>query len=91
MKKEVVEILDWCKENLKKYGMIVFILVALWMGLKKIWYWIVMPVLLLITFRFFADIIGWQWVSKINVMYLILSWVFVFSIFKKLGKLMFKV
>jgi hypothetical protein len=90
MKKEIIEILDWCKGGLKKYSIPIFILVALWFGLKSLWYWMIMPILLAITFKFFAGILNWKWVDRINVVYLIIAWVFIFSVFKKLGKMMFE-
>ena len=90
MKQEVNDIIKWGTDLITKYGILVFIGLALWLGLKKAWFWIIMPIFALIFLKQIAILCDIEIVSKISVSGLVVSWIFIFSLLKGLGGLLFE-
>jgi hypothetical protein len=84
MKSEIDSVLAWITETAAKYGLIALVLLAVWFGIKRVWFWVLMPIMFLIFLQQLAIIFGWGFVAKISTVSIIISWVFVFSCLKKL-------
>jgi hypothetical protein len=82
MKEEVDSILAWLSDSVKKYGIIVLILLSIWLGIRRIWFWLVMPVMFLVFLQQLSALCQWKFINQINVFYLIISWIFIFSSLK---------
>lgn len=88
MKQEMNDILLWAMGLIKKYGVLVFLGLALWLGFKKAWFWIILPIFCLVFLQQLAIIFGITWVSKLSLVGLIISWIFIFSLIKGFASLM---
>lgn len=90
MKKEIESTLEWIVVLVKKYTIPVFIVVALWYGIKRAWFWTVMPIMCLVFLQQIALVMDITWVGKLTLSGITVSWVFVFSLLKGLGGLIFE-
>jgi hypothetical protein len=76
--------LDYATSGIAKYGKLLFILVLLWLGLKKVWFWVIMPLLCIVFLKQLSVFFGWTVFSSINPFYMIGSWVFLFCLLRGL-------
>lgn len=76
--------LDYAAESAKKYGKFLFVIVALWLGLKKIWFWVIMPLFCIAFLKQLSLFFGWTMFTPVNPMLMIMSWIFVFTLLKGL-------
>ena len=80
MKKEIQETTKWFAGLVMKYGIIVGIIMALYFGIKKVWFWVLMPSMLLVVLQQFGPMFGWGWTAALGWKSLVISWVFLFSV-----------
>ena len=80
MKQEINETMEWLAGLVKKYGFWIGLAVALYFGIKKVWFWFVMPSMLLVMLNMLATTCGWKWTTNLDVKSVIISWVFVFGL-----------
>jgi len=85
MSEETNKLLEWFVNGLKKYGLLVFLGVVLYQMVKRSWFWIIMPILFLVTLRQVAVIANIAWVDKVSVFGLVVTWIFTLSMLKKLA------
>lgn len=89
MKIELEKAGDVLLELISKYGIWVAIIVLIWLGLKKMWFWVFMPLAFLILLQQLACLNEWEAIAKVNPIWLIISWIFVFSFLKGFASLWF--
>jgi len=88
---KMTEALDFVMDGIKKYGLMIFILVMMFQFVKKIWHWIVLPVFLLISFKAISNVYSIAIVEKIGYLDICIMWIFVFSVLRLIGKTLFTV
>jgi len=89
MKKEVEDVLGWLNELVGKYGFWLMIVFAIWLGVKKAWFWFFMPVLFFMFLNQLCLVFSWGFLAQIDIKLLIASWVFVFSLLRVIGEKLF--
>jgi len=90
LKDNATEILTWFKELAVTFGKFLLVLYVIYYGCRKIWAWIVLPILFFVFLKQIALIGGYTFVDQIYISYLVVSWVFVFSVLKKFGSVCFE-
>jgi hypothetical protein len=85
------EMLDFVSSGVKKYGLIIFIFVIIWTGIKKAWYWFILPVMLFYVFDMIVKLTDKTWLTKISISHIAITWIFVFTVLKKIGNTLFEV
>jgi len=83
MKKEIDGLVLWVGELVSKYGFLAMIVIIIWVGIKRVWFWIVMPILL-------AYALSELGVISLPIKAIIASWVFIFTILKGVGNVFFE-
>lgn len=83
MKEEIKDILKWISQIVKQYGFMIMLALSIWTGIKIVWFWIVLPILGIVAFKQFVPV-------DISILSLITGWIFIFSLLKKLGNIIFK-
>lgn len=87
MKKELEAVLEWISTLAKKYGILIMLCLVCWLGIKKAWFWIVLPIL----FCYFLKevlILGLppsrlsHVISGVSYRDILIAWLFCFSIAK---------
>lgn len=77
MKEFIEKNVEWFTGLLKKYGLLVVVCLIVYWGIKRVWFWLVMPILCLI---FLKNFLRFDWAQSVNNATIIASWVFVFSL-----------
>jgi hypothetical protein len=77
-------------EGIKKWGFFIFLCVIIWMGLKKVFDWGIVPLLLWCFLKTLSFIFSWTFVDKIDIYYLIGGWVFLAVICKRVFFFLFE-
>ncbi len=84
------EMLQNVSDNIKKYGILVMILTGLYYGGKKFWAWIVLPVMLYFILNQAGILFNNKILISINIYFVIVLWIFVFSALSKFGSVVFE-
>ena len=84
MKKEVTETMEWIAGLVAKFGILIGLVVAIYYGVKKVWFWCVMPSMLFVSLNMFGNIFGWGWVKHLDIKAVVVSWVFLFALLSHL-------
>jgi hypothetical protein len=71
-------------DSIAKYGKYAVILVLLYYAIRKVWAWIALPILLLISVRMVCSISNVAWAQQISVVQIVCAWVFALSIIRGL-------
>jgi hypothetical protein len=69
-------------EAAKKYGLMIAICAIIFYSIKKLWFWLVMPLLFLLGFSSFLP-------CKLEIFQVICMWIFSFSMLQGIGRLLF--
>jgi hypothetical protein len=87
----LTEKIEQISDNIKKYGLLAAIVTATYFGAKKVWSWVGLPVMLYYSLLQLDILFNWQVVQKLDIKYVIIMWLFVFSLLKKIFSGLFEI
>ena len=90
MKEEIKATWDWIFEYVAKYGWLIALMVGIWYVSRKIFFWMVMPILFWYLFIETLNLCGVRLAKEIHPAYIVIAWIFLFSFLKKIGGLFFE-
>jgi hypothetical protein len=74
--------IEFVIENVKKYGLWLFVFIFIWWSTKKIWYWLVMPLLFWIVCNQIMIIKDIE--IQLSWYFFVACWLFILSLLKGL-------
>jgi len=80
-KEFVAENVNWFGEQIKKYSFWVIIFLLFYWVSKRVWFWVIMPLMLSMIVK--QSFIFYGSTLVINPSFCIVAWVFVFSLLRK--------
>jgi hypothetical protein len=90
VKKEIADIIGFIGETITKSGIFLGILALVYIGLKRLWFLVAMPAMFLIFLNQLSLILNIQWVDKLTVKGIIVSWLFVLTALKSFWTFFFE-